>query len=656
MRISVQSHLFTVSKSDTVQQLCAKLREIPKEITDITVDVDQLFAGRTMIECVQIQMVMVETNLTRTVNGSHQLLVDQSSADGIWQADYLRELMAKEDPGSPNGRIAEQVKTLYRRAKINVDGCCFAISDLAIKAHSADELSRFIDRVHALNCIEPLRLSLFLADLKKLIARYVDFEKGLGESPFAKYELSIVRVRLQQLRDFHTNLWGFFDGVVLMQVPERFPQVILGSDNKHDDRLRQSERPAAAITRPIAVAENKQAVKFADRVDMYRQTHFAEHLRVLVESLVVDNDDDFSVAIGIYKHEIALHYSAANDRWLLQDPNALPGQVFMNTYAGRLVLAATLYRQIKAFAGDGVVCFESHLYAKSKKAKALASRMPLYDKFIQSSDIAAVDRVEMRAGKDVFGETLLSYASVTGSVVACQKAIAAGADLYATAYETGKKPLTLARENGFNIIARLIQGALIACRPKPPKPLRKIRLDEPSGPRELPESIEPPKLCHTLLYACRVGDVDAVARFIDKGDNIEELGYGGETPLLLACRLNHLQIVKLLLAVGANVEAVRQSDAYRPIHVACQNANANLVGILLKAGADKHAKAKIKSPASIAKHHSAIAKLLKEHQARKPFQSSSGLSLFKAMPTYDARKATNRTVLSVLPSHTPLSC
>lgn len=59
----------------------------------------------------------------------------------------------------------------------------------------------------------------------------------------------------------------------------------------------------------------------------------------------------------------------------------------------------------------------------------------------------------------------------------------------------------------------------------------------------------------------------------------------GTTPLHYACKLNYLDVAKILLANGANPNAVCKIDD-TPIHCAVQNGNAELVDILIQHGAN----------------------------------------------------------------------
>lgn len=61
------------------------------------------------------------------------------------------------------------------------------------------------------------------------------------------------------------------------------------------------------------------------------------------------------------------------------------------------------------------------------------------------------------------------------------------------------------------------------------------------------------------------------------------------TPLHSAVAGKYLEIARVLIAHGANVNAVQQGG-FTPLHAAAQRGHIRLVDLLLKAGADRHAK------------------------------------------------------------------
>jgi ankyrin repeat protein len=65
-------------------------------------------------------------------------------------------------------------------------------------------------------------------------------------------------------------------------------------------------------------------------------------------------------------------------------------------------------------------------------------------------------------------------------------------------------------------------------------------------------------------------------------------GFAGITPLFMAAQTNRLEVVKLLIAAGADVNMVRVDGKF-PFHIAAQNGHADVVELLIAAGANVHA-------------------------------------------------------------------
>lgn len=78
-------------------------------------------------------------------------------------------------------------------------------------------------------------------------------------------------------------------------------------------------------------------------------------------------------------------------------------------------------------------------------------------------------------------------------------------------------------------------------------------------------------------YYVKIGDIDMVRQMIGNVDVNQQGGYG--VPLIEASRKGHLEIVKLLIQHGANVNVVE--GMYTPLHVASVYGNLEIVKELL---------------------------------------------------------------------------
>ncbi|KAJ6590227.1 ankyrin repeat-containing domain protein [Mycena sp. CBHHK59/15] len=98
-----------------------------------------------------------------------------------------------------------------------------------------------------------------------------------------------------------------------------------------------------------------------------------------------------------------------------------------------------------------------------------------------------------------------------------------------------------------------------------------------------------PALGKQLLLWAAVHKPHIVAKLLTPPYRIhpsEGWGFWAQTPLHVALRARSAEVVALLLAAGANPNAEWDQDEIRPIHMAVQNADLEMVKLLLDHGAD----------------------------------------------------------------------
>ena len=99
--------------------------------------------------------------------------------------------------------------------------------------------------------------------------------------------------------------------------------------------------------------------------------------------------------------------------------------------------------------------------------------------------------------------------------------------------------------------------------------------------------------------AARSGDDETLRRLLAEGVSPDAIDdeplLSGRTPLHGVCRIkhvtsDHVACIKLLCDAGANLEAVdHHNGGNTPLHSAANTPNANIVSLLVKAGANVHA-------------------------------------------------------------------
>ena len=87
-----------------------------------------------------------------------------------------------------------------------------------------------------------------------------------------------------------------------------------------------------------------------------------------------------------------------------------------------------------------------------------------------------------------------------------------------------------------------------------------------------------------LHIVAQEGHVEVVKLLLEKGANIEAINNQGFTSLWIAAYKGHTEIVKVLIAAGANIEAI-DDEGYTPLEVAARNGHVEVVKLLLEKGA-----------------------------------------------------------------------
>lgn len=87
-----------------------------------------------------------------------------------------------------------------------------------------------------------------------------------------------------------------------------------------------------------------------------------------------------------------------------------------------------------------------------------------------------------------------------------------------------------------------------------------------------------------LMVACEERDLTRVQSLLSSHD-VNACSDSGSTALTLAVRANDIEIARILLQSGANVDWLNKAKQ-SPLFVACWGGNVEMVAMLLEAGAD----------------------------------------------------------------------
>ena len=89
--------------------------------------------------------------------------------------------------------------------------------------------------------------------------------------------------------------------------------------------------------------------------------------------------------------------------------------------------------------------------------------------------------------------------------------------------------------------------------------------------------------------AVRTGDVKVVKKFLDAGTNVNEKFFAWES-LQMAANKNQLEVIKLLIDRGADLNYQHPLTKMSALHFAAYNGNKEIVNYLIAKGANKNLK------------------------------------------------------------------
>ncbi len=249
----------------------------------------------------------------------------------------------------------------------------------------------------------------------------------------------------------------------------------------------------------------------------------------------------------------------------------------------------------------------------------------------ESNDEEVIQLFLMRGASineaDKNGETPLHLASWGGHLDTLQHLINNGANI-STKDSSGKTPLDIARDKGHNNLVQYLQQTQLIIDKQLLIAIGNSDLSKVRGLVAQGANIDTnDKNGNTPLYsAAEIGDLNLVKLLLDNGANIEaKNGEYQATPLHGAVENYRLDVVKLLLNCGANVNAEDKGN-WTPLHYAADTNSLDIVKVLVDAHANLGAKGNYgKIPLDIAKdkRHNNIVKYLEEklkEEREKPLQ------------------------------------
>ncbi|KAF4825043.1 Vegetative incompatibility protein HET-E-1 [Colletotrichum siamense] len=182
------------------------------------------------------------------------------------------------------------------------------------------------------------------------------------------------------------------------------------------------------------------------------------------------------------------------------------------------------------------------------------------------------------------GQTLLDVAVKANHHAVVRTLLEKGADVRGGFQNQSKSRLTAQNEPPLAMAARLGSAGIVEC-----------LLDYGANVNEkglpcLPNSVGFRADCPVLAIAAFMGHYDVVDRLLSRKADINATDGSCRTPLLLAARKGHDQIVQLLLQQGADTELSESKDGGTPLAFAVTCGHRQAVALLLEKGANLEAK------------------------------------------------------------------
>ncbi|XP_050430101.1 ankyrin repeat domain-containing protein 17 isoform X3 [Adelges cooleyi] len=185
-------------------------------------------------------------------------------------------------------------------------------------------------------------------------------------------------------------------------------------------------------------------------------------------------------------------------------------------------------------------------------------------------DVGAVRKL-LTEGRSVHetseeGESLLSLACSAGYYELAQVLLAMQANVEDRGIKGDCTPLMEAASSGFVEIVRLL-------------------LAHGADVNALSSTGNTP-----LMYACAGGHVDTVKELLNYEANVEDHNENGHTPLMEAASAGHVMVAKILLEHGAGINTHSNEFKESALTLACYKGHLEMVRFLLAAGADQEHK------------------------------------------------------------------
>lgn len=245
--------------------------------------------------------------------------------------------------------------------------------------------------------------------------------------------------------------------------------------------------------------------------------------------------------------------------------------------------------------------------------------------------------------RDINGDSLLSHAARLGRLNIIEMMSTQQADLELKNL-SGERPLHVACLNDrSNVVYTLLQkGVEVNSWTEPPASKPNMYFPRPArGQRRAPSLLLPATSLH---LACLHGYYDVGAILLKHGAWVNAALEDTRTPLMLAVDSGNVQLVSLLLANGAKVNAATSKECLTALHLSCRNGDLETTTMLVSYGANTFALTKGANPETPPRH------ALSCHNDNMPFNQRAAVNYVQEINQAHARQR-HRFIL--VPSRLP---
>ena len=378
-----------------------------------------------------------------------------------------------------------------------------------------------------------------------------------------------------------TDIFSFFDGLLLHQSPAQFPYLF------SDRYPTQKSHPSFELVCPT-VLEDKDNRAFINHKSslsgVYSKKDLVSYLNC-IESLSQSQQSSIALLLTSSNHTISVCYNKEERCWYLIDANQLPYQQFKND---PYLLAEKIMRAFNSNKSEYTVLLTEELQTKNQPNSLLqlVNQTPIFQKIHEVTSFKA-------SQYDALGGSWLYMAAAQGHAAVITALIQVGADLN-LANKNGATPAFIAAQNGHVEVIKALHEAGADLNQALNDGATPAYIAAENGHAEVINALheagadlnQAKENGATPAYiAAQNGHVEVINALHEAGADLNLAKENGATPAFIAAQMGHLDVIKALAQAGADLN-LALNDGATPAFIAAQNGHVDVINALHEAGAD----------------------------------------------------------------------